>query len=107
MHRVHGCVKRCVFDIQLSRFSLASGLTEVIQEVTMWLYAACPHFEKFEAPDAWAPFSPTAAPELCPHFTQNEGYVSQTGSNWPLPWFPHWKEQLQKGGARRIGRCVT
>lgn len=24
-----------------------------------------PLFEKFEAPEAWAPFSPTAAPELC------------------------------------------
>lgn len=38
------------------------------------------------------------------HFTQNEGYVSQTGSNWLLPWFPHWKEQLEEGGG--VG-CVT
>ena len=41
------------------------------------------------------------------HFTQNEGYVSQTGSNWPLPWFPHWKELLEEGGARRGCGCVT
>lgn len=41
------------------------------------------------------------------HFTQNEGYVSQTGSNWPLPWFPRWKEQLEEGGARRGSGCVT
>lgn len=41
------------------------------------------------------------------HFTQNEGYVSQTGSNWPLPWFPLWKEQLEKGGARTTSGCVT
>lgn len=41
------------------------------------------------------------------HFTQNEGYVSQTGSNWPLPWFPCWKEQSEKGGARRGSGCVT
>lgn len=49
----------------LSNFALASGLTGVIQEVAVWLSTACPHFEKFEAPEAWAPFSPTAAPELC------------------------------------------
>lgn len=48
-----------------SVFALASGLTGVIQEVAVWLSTACPHFEKFEAPEAWAPFSPTAAPELC------------------------------------------
>lgn len=53
------------FRVSLYNFALASGLTGVIQEVAVWLTAACPHFEKFEAPEAWAPFSPTAAPELC------------------------------------------
>lgn len=38
------------------------------------------------------------------HFTQNEGYVSQTGSNWLLPWFPHWKEQFEEGGS--VGRVT-
>lgn len=53
-------------SIGVSRFfAPASGLTGVIQEVAVWLSAACPHFENFEAPEAWAPFSPTAAPELC------------------------------------------
>lgn len=46
----------------LSNFVQASGLTGVRQEVAVWLSAVCPHFEKFEAS---APFSPTAAPELC------------------------------------------
>lgn len=48
-----------------SNFAPASGLTEAVQEVAVWLSAAWPHFEKFEAPEAQAPFSPTAAPELC------------------------------------------
>lgn len=48
-----------------SNFAPASGLTEAVQEVAVWLPAAWPHFEKFEAPEARAPFSPTAAPELC------------------------------------------
>lgn len=26
--------------------------------------------------------------------------MSQTGSNWPLPWFPQWKEPLEEGGAK-------
>lgn len=64
---VCGYAQRCVYWSFwfLSNFALASGLTGVIQEVTVWLSTACPHFEKFEAPEAWAPFSPTAAPELC------------------------------------------
>lgn len=64
---LRGCAQKCVYWSFgfLSDFSLASGLTAVIQEVAVWLSTACPHFEKFEAPEAWAPFSPTAAPELC------------------------------------------
>lgn len=62
-------VVRVIVSIGVSGFSLnfalASGLTGVIQEVAVWLSRACPHFEKFEAPEARAPFSPTAAPELC------------------------------------------
>lgn len=41
------------------------------------------------------------------HFTQNEGCVSQTGSNWPLPWFPHWKEPLEEGGGGRWACHMT
>lgn len=36
-----------------------------------------------------------------PHFTQNEGHkLSQTGSSWPLPWFPHWRLEGAVGGRR-------
>lgn len=75
---------------------------------------ACPHFEKkfLRLPRPRLHFLPRLQQQRqrqrhlnsASHFSQNEGYVSQTGSNWPLPWFPHWKEQLEEGGA---GGCVT
>lgn len=92
-----------------SEFSLTSGLTAVVQEVAVRLPAARlpPFWKKFlRLPRPRLHFLPRQQRHLnsASHFSQNEGYVSQTGSNWPLPWFPHWKEQLEEGGA---GGCVT
>lgn len=66
MHIVYLCVNTCLLELRVSLWLYTLKFqTAVIQEVAVWLSRACPHSEKFEAPEAWAPFSPTAAPELC------------------------------------------
>lgn len=66
-----------------------------------------PFWESFDAPEAWVLCLPQHHLNSPRHVSQNGAYVSQTGSNWSLPWFPHWKEQLQEGGAYKGGGRVT
>lgn len=59
------CIEQWSFKFQWN-CSRASGLTGDAQEAAVRLPAACPHSEKLlRLLKAQAPFSPTAAPELC------------------------------------------
>lgn len=104
-------VVRTVASIGVSGFFLTLHWQVVWQESYRKLLCGCrqpaPILKSLRLLRPGLHFLPQQHLNSASHFTQNEGYVSQTGSNWPLPWFPHWKEQLEKGGARRVGGCVT
>lgn len=63
---MHVVVHRGVWVFQVSLWLFTSKWSDSSHTGSdLWLLTACPHFKKFEAPKACAPFSPTAAPELC------------------------------------------
>lgn len=67
LHAVWSCVETCLLEFQVSLLTLHQQVVwqESYRKSLCGCWQPAPILKKFEAPEAWAPFSPTAAPELC------------------------------------------